>query len=52
MAAIGHPILGDPLYAGEAAFAAAPRLQLHAEWLEIRHPEGGAPLRVTAPCPF
>ena len=30
MAAIGHPILGDDLYAHEAALDAAPRLRLHA----------------------
>ena len=28
--AIGHPILGDALYAPEAVAAMAPRLQLHA----------------------
>lgn len=47
--ALGHPILGDPLY-GESA--AAPRLQLHAEHLAFRHPLGGAPVTFEAPAPF
>lgn len=40
MLALGHPILGDPLYASGAALE-APRMMLHAEELRIRHPEGG-----------
>ncbi|PKP79574.1 MAG: RNA pseudouridine synthase, partial [Alphaproteobacteria bacterium HGW-Alphaproteobacteria-2] len=52
MQVIGHPILGDPFYAEGAALAAAPRLQLHAETLRLRHPDGGRGLRFTAPCPF
>jgi len=39
--AIGHPILGDRLYAHEQAFQAAPRLQLHAHKLRLRKPTGG-----------
>ncbi|MDF2234270.1 RluA family pseudouridine synthase [Albimonas sp. CAU 1670] len=50
--AMGHPILGDALYADDAAYAAAPRLMLHARRLELRHPVGGAPLTLEAPCPF
>jgi tRNA pseudouridine32 synthase/23S rRNA pseudouridine746 synthase len=50
--ALGHPILGDALYADADAYAAAPRLQLHAETLELRHPDDGRPLRLTAPPPF
>jgi tRNA pseudouridine32 synthase/23S rRNA pseudouridine746 synthase len=51
MAALGHPILGDPLYAeGEAA--AHPRLMLHAESLRLRHPETGVTMTFSAPCPF
>jgi tRNA pseudouridine32 synthase / 23S rRNA pseudouridine746 synthase len=51
MAALGHPILGDPLYAeGEAA--AHPRLMLHAESLRLRHPESGVTMTFSAPCPF
>ncbi|MEW9798436.1 bifunctional tRNA pseudouridine(32) synthase/23S rRNA pseudouridine(746) synthase RluA [Alteromonas sp. CYL-A6] len=35
---LGHPILGDRLYATPEAKARAPRLQLHAETLIVRHP--------------
>jgi tRNA pseudouridine32 synthase/23S rRNA pseudouridine746 synthase len=51
MAAISHPILGDPFYA-EGAARAHPRLMLHSESLSVRHPDGGRTLRVTAPAPF
>jgi len=49
---IGHPILGDPFYAPEEVFNAAPRLQLHAERLDLRHPSGGVWVSYGAPCPF
>lgn len=49
---IGHPILGDPFYAPEAVRAAAPRLQLHAAALELRHPRDGIWAGWQAPCPF
>ncbi|MEI2384331.1 RluA family pseudouridine synthase [Breoghania sp. JC706] len=52
MADLGHPILGDALYADDDAFAGAPRLQLHAETLTIRHPSGGEPMTFVDPCPF
>lgn len=52
LAVIGHPILGDPFYAEPEARAAAPRLQLHARRLEIRHPADGRPAAFEAPCPF
>jgi tRNA pseudouridine32 synthase/23S rRNA pseudouridine746 synthase len=48
---IGHPILGDPLYA-EAAARDWPRLMLHAESLRLRHPEGGRGMTFSARCPF
>ncbi|WP_340151619.1 RluA family pseudouridine synthase [uncultured Sneathiella sp.] len=51
-AAIGHPILGDRIYATNEAFARAPRLQLHAERLVFHHPETGAEMRLTAPSPL
>jgi tRNA pseudouridine32 synthase/23S rRNA pseudouridine746 synthase len=51
MAELGHPILGDPLYASGAA-RAHPRLMLHAESLRFRHPDTGVMLTFTAPCPF
>ena len=51
MAELGHPILGDPLYASGAA-AAFPRLMLHAESLRFKHPETGVMQGFTAPAPF
>ncbi len=39
--AIGHPILGDALYAPAAVAAAVPRLLLHASDLALPHPEDG-----------
>lgn len=51
MAALGHPILGDTLYA-EGVAQAHPRLMLHAEALALAHPLTGAPLTLTAPVPF
>jgi tRNA pseudouridine32 synthase/23S rRNA pseudouridine746 synthase len=51
MLALGHPILGDPFYAtGEAR--EYPRLMLHSETLQFRHPDGGQGMRITAKCPF
>ncbi len=46
---IGHPILGDALYAHAAALAAAPRLLLHAMVLELNQPYSGQRLRFVAP---
>jgi tRNA pseudouridine32 synthase/23S rRNA pseudouridine746 synthase len=51
MAALGHPILGDPFYA-EGAARAHPRLMLHAEALRLRHPDGGRGLEVKSKVPF
>jgi len=51
MLALGHPILGDPFYAKGAA-RDYPRLMLHSETLQFRHPDGGKGMRITAPCPF
>lgn len=51
MAELGHPILGDPLYATGPA-RQYPRLMLHAESLRIRHPETGKSITFSAPCPF
>ena len=51
MLAIGHPILGDPFYATGAA-RNYPRLMLHSETLQFRHPDGGQGIRITAKCPF
>jgi tRNA pseudouridine32 synthase / 23S rRNA pseudouridine746 synthase len=51
MASLGHPILGDPIYATGPALD-APRMMLHAESLTIRHPTGGAWQSFTAVVPF
>ena len=51
MAEMGHPILGDPLYASGAA-ADFPRLMLHAESLRFKHPETGVSMSFSAPVPF
>ena len=51
MAELGHPILGDPLYASGAA-ADFPRLMLHAESLRFKHPETGVSHSYSAPAPF
>lgn len=51
MASLGHPILGDPLYA-EGAAAEHPRLMLHAETLRLRHPESNVTMTFSAPVPF
>ena len=50
--ALGHPILGDALYAPPAVRERAPRLLLHASVLELAHPAGGEPLRWRSPVPF
>lgn len=51
MLALGHPILGDPFYA-EGAARDYPRLMLHSETLQFRHPDGGQGMRITAKAPF
>ncbi|WP_230278953.1 RluA family pseudouridine synthase [Croceicoccus sp. Ery15] len=53
MAAIGHPIVGDGKYGGQAAFltgSISRKMHLHARRLIIDHPDG-VPLDVTAPLP-
>ena len=51
--AIGHPIVGDPLY-GPDAFATQPasRLMLHAERLRMPHPDDGRAMDWHCPAPF
>jgi tRNA pseudouridine32 synthase/23S rRNA pseudouridine746 synthase len=51
MLALGHPILGDPLYAPETA-AQYPRMMLHAQELRLRHPDGGEGVKFRAKAPF
>jgi len=52
MMAIGHPILGDALYASAPVQAKAQRLQLHACALELIHPLSGESLRFFSKPPF
>ncbi|MEZ5999767.1 pseudouridine synthase [Hyphomonas sp.] len=52
LAELGHPILGDELYAHKSALAAAPRLCLHASAIAFVHPGTGGQLALSAPCPF
>ena len=49
MLALGHPILGDPLYAPDPAFA---RMMLHAEELRLGHPENGRGMSFRVKAPF
>lgn len=50
MLALGHPILGDPLYSEDAD--QYPRMMLHAEELRLRHPDGGRGMRFFSKTPF
>jgi tRNA pseudouridine32 synthase/23S rRNA pseudouridine746 synthase len=52
LAAVGHPILGDALYAAPPARDRAPRLMLHARALQLPHPAGGTPLALQCDTPF
>jgi len=52
LGAIGHPILGDALYATGATRDCAPRLMLHARALQLAHPASGAPLALQCDTPF
>ncbi len=49
---LGHPIIGDKFYAHPDAFAAAPRLSLHAQFLSFKHPVSDEVMSFTSPCPF
>ncbi len=63
MAHVRHPVVGDPVYGGRPAFpkgvSAAlraalerfPRQALHAESLQLIHPESGEEAAWSAPCP-
>lgn len=50
--AIGHPILGDALYAPPTVLARAPRLLLHASHLAFAHPVDGRALQFTCAADF
>ncbi|TNF21005.1 MAG: RNA pseudouridine synthase [Rhodobacteraceae bacterium] len=49
--ALGHVILGDPLYA-EGPARDFERLMLHSEELRLRHPDGGAGMKFRVKAPF
>jgi len=53
LAALGHPVVADPLYARgrKSAAVAMGRQALHAESIAFRHPVSGEPLRIAAPLP-
>ena len=50
--AIGHPILGDALYAPPAIAHASTRLLLHASQIQLQHPQSGHTMRFTCTPPF
>lgn len=52
MVHIGHVMIGDPIYAEDTALALAPRLNLHAHKLRLKHPSHGAWLNWESPVPF
>ena len=52
LAALGHPILGDMLYAPPPLQARASRLLLHASVLVLAHPVTGQPMRFDSKVPF
>ena len=52
LAAIGHAILGDALYADASVQARAPRLLLHATRLAFAHPLSGAWVQYALPPDF
>lgn len=49
---IGHPILGDDLYAPAAIVGLSDRLLLHAQSLTVTHPATGKSITFEAACPF
>ena len=52
LAAIGHPIVGDALYAPPEIARGAPRLLLHACALAFAHPKGGQRVQFASATPF
>ncbi|MBL8474259.1 MAG: 23S rRNA pseudouridine(1911/1915/1917) synthase RluD [Rhodocyclaceae bacterium] len=51
MASLGHPLLGDQLYAERATAARFGRQALHACRLELLHPRSGLPMHWELPLP-
>lgn len=52
MVHIGHVMIGDPIYATDTALELAPRLNLHAHKLRLKHPTNGAWLDWESDVPF
>ena len=52
LAALGCPILGDPIYAADQGFSTSGRMHLHATALSLRHPFTGERLRCRSAMPF
>ena len=52
MKSLGHPIVGDPLYADDETFKASNRLELHSSRLEITHPKTNKPIVFEVSIPF
>ena len=50
--ALGHPIVGDALYAPPEVLAMAPRLLLHASAIALRQPRSGERMSFTSSAPF
>lgn len=51
LAAIGHPVVGDPAYGGDRSGLDLERPFLHAYRLAFAHPAGGDPLVIEEPLP-
>ena len=52
MVHVGHVMIGDPIYAEGTALDIAPRLNLHAQQLRLKHPTLGAWMDWESPTPF
>ena len=52
MRELGHPMLGDALYAPPEIQALSKRLLLHAAWLQLPHPDTGVACSFNSPVPF
>ena len=52
MVHVGHVMIGDPIYAEGTALTIAPRLNLHAQQLRLKHPTLGAWMDWESPSPF
>lgn len=51
MLSLGHPIVGDPFYAGESAREQS-RMMLHARELDFNHPTTGERMEIVCPPAF